>query len=255
MFDFHSPAPAETGTYDNSWKDAYTPLNAPIAKAIAIECIVLHVDSVIQPNREGVYRERLNIVLGTAKKNRFKITLYGNRYENGAAVENSYTFQYWAFMMLAGKAIGGDAINAQIREFKSQFDDYKHFNYMAFENKGMKICAVIADRGMYNNKYYYVARFYEAGTHLSMGEIQAGKTVPEEINEGIKAIQKNHDDSVQNAAGATVTARPYQTGANPYNGMGAQPAPAPAPAPAPETAGKQKGQSVAVDPLNDDIPF
>ena len=146
-------------------------------------------------------------------------------------------------MMLAGKAIGGDAINAQIREFKSQFDDYKHFNYMAFENKGMKICAVIADRGMHNNKYYYVARFYEAGTHLSMGEIQAGKPVPEDINEGIKAIQKNHDDSTANSGGAGVTARPYQN------------APAPAPALAPETAGKQKGQSVAIDPLNDDIPF
>ena len=161
MFDFHSPAPAETGTYDNTWKDAYTPLNAPIDKAVALECVVLHVDSVIQPNREGVYRERLNIVLGTARKNRFKITLYGNRYENGAPVENSYTFQYWSFMMLAGKAIGGDAINAQIREFKSQFDEYKHFNYMAFEGKGMKICAVIADRGQYNNKYYYKTFCYD----------------------------------------------------------------------------------------------
>lgn len=242
-FDFNSKEPAEGG-FDNAWKKDYAQMNEPIAKAQVLEVIILAVEGVIRPNSQGVVRERLQVTVGTRQKKRFKVTIYGNKYnDQGQPVEGTYTKPYWDFMQLAAMQIDGNSINSGIREVSSQYDQFRHLMYNAFEGAGVRMAIAVADRGLYNGYYAYTGRFVQADTHLSAGEVRSGATQPQAVQKYLEYAQKDHDGA--KSANGSVSAPAY----------GSMNTAAPAPAPKPAPVSKPKGQTVAIDPLNDDIPF
>lgn len=271
-YDFNPDAPLPPeGGFDNAWKEEYKLFNEAVPKARLTEVVILHVEGVVKANHEGIYRERLQVTVGTPGGKRFKITLYGPKCSpDGKTPENGTHTHNWAeFMGLAcraGLASGEIFGNVRVNVPPYETDGTAHRTYNAFDGKKIQMALVFADRGIFGTgNYAYTGRFVQAKTHLSFEEVQKGATQPQEIAKITELVQKDHDNAGQ--GGVAVNVRPSYNGmgtrpASPAYGTqpaapayGAQTAVAPAPAPAPAPAGKPRGQTVAINPLTDDIPF